>query len=35
LGVPFNTSLFTSSFIKDALLNDFWHVDLLLIMGDV
>jgi hypothetical protein len=35
LGVPLDTSSFTSSFIKDALLKDVWHVDLLLKLGDV
>jgi hypothetical protein len=35
LGVPLGTSTFTSSFIKDALLKDVQHVDLLLIKGDV
>ncbi len=35
LGVPLGTSSFTSSFIKDALLEDVWHVDLLPKMGDV
>jgi hypothetical protein len=35
LGVPLGTSSFTSFFIKDVLLDDVWHVDLFLIMGDV
>jgi len=35
LGVPLDTSSFTSSFIKDALLNNVWHVDIFLKMGDV
>jgi hypothetical protein len=35
LGVPLGTSSFTSSFIKDALLKDVWHVDLLFKLGDV
>ncbi len=35
LGVPLGTSSFTSSFIKDVLLEDAWHVYFLPIMGDV
>ncbi len=35
LGVPLGISSFTSSFIKDVLLEDVRHVGLLLIMGDV
>jgi hypothetical protein len=35
LGVPLRTSSFTSSFIKNALLEDVRHVDLLFKMGDV
>ncbi len=35
LGVLLGTLTFTSSFIKNALLKDVWHVDLLLRMGDV
>jgi len=35
LGVPLGTLTFTSSFIKDALQEDAWHVDLLFKMGDV
>jgi len=35
LEVPLGTLTFTSSFIRDALLEDVRHVDLLLKMGDV
>jgi hypothetical protein len=35
LGIPLGISLFTSSFIKDALLKDVQHVDFLLKMDDV
>jgi len=35
LGVPLGNSSFTSSFSKDALLEDVWHIDLLHRMGDV
>jgi hypothetical protein len=35
LGVPFSTSSFTSSFIKNVLLKDVRHVNLLPKMGDV
>jgi hypothetical protein len=35
LGVPLGTPSFTLSFIKDALVKDVQHVDLLLKMGDV
>jgi hypothetical protein len=35
LGVKFDTSLFTSSFIKDVLLYDVKHVDLFFKMGDI
>jgi hypothetical protein len=35
LGVPLGTSSFTSSFIKDAMLEDVQHVDLFLKMDDV
>jgi hypothetical protein len=35
LGIPLGTSSFTSSFIKNALLEDVWHVDFLPRMGDV
>jgi hypothetical protein len=35
LGVPLGTSSSTSSFIENVLLEDVWHVDLLLKMGDV
>jgi len=35
LGVPLGTSSFTSSFIKDVVLEDVQHVGFLLIMGDV
>ncbi len=35
MGVPLGTSSFISSFIKNAMLEDVWHVDLLLKMGDV
>jgi hypothetical protein len=35
LGVPLCTSSFTSSFIKNALLKDVQHVDILLKKGDV
>jgi hypothetical protein len=35
LGVSLGISSFTSSFIKDDLLKDVQHVDLLLRMGDV
>jgi hypothetical protein len=34
-GVPLGTSSFTSSFNKDVLLEDVWHIDLLHRMGDV
>jgi hypothetical protein len=35
MGVPLGTSLFTSSFIKDALLEDVQHLDILFRMDDV
>jgi len=35
LGLPLCTSSFTPSFIKNALLENVWHVDLLFKMGDV
>jgi hypothetical protein len=35
LEVPLGTSSFTSSFIKNAMLKDVRHVDLLFTMGDV
>jgi hypothetical protein len=35
LGVPLGTSSFTSSFIKDVMVENVQHVDLLLRMGDV
>jgi len=35
LGVLLDTLTFTSSFIKDPLQKDAWHVDLLIKMGDV
>jgi hypothetical protein len=35
LGATFGTSLFTSFFIKDAILEDVYHVDLLLKMDNV
>jgi hypothetical protein len=35
LGVPLNTSSFKSSSSKMSFLNDVWHVDLFLIVGDV
>ncbi len=35
LGVPLGTSSFKSSFIKNILLKDVWHVDLLLRLGNV
>jgi hypothetical protein len=35
LGVPLGTLIFTSSFNKDALLEDVWHVDLFFRIGDV
>jgi hypothetical protein len=35
LKVPLGTSSFTSSFIKDAMLEDVQNVDLLPKMGDV
>jgi hypothetical protein len=35
LGVPLGISSFTSSFIKDVLLEDVWHVGVLFRMGDV
>jgi hypothetical protein len=35
LGVPLSTSSFKSSFIKNTLLKDVWHVDLLPELGDV
>ncbi len=35
LGVPLGTSSFTSSFIKDPMLEDVRHVNLLLAMSDV
>ncbi len=35
LGVPLGTFIFTSSFIKDAMLENVQHMDLLPIMGDV
>ncbi len=35
MGVPLSTSSFTSSFIKDAMLEDVRHVDLFPKMGDV
>jgi hypothetical protein len=35
LRVPLGISSFTSSFIKNVMLKDVWHVDLLPIMGDV
>jgi hypothetical protein len=35
LGVPLGTLTFTSSFVKDAIQEDDWHVDLLPKMGDV
>jgi hypothetical protein len=34
LGIPLGTSSFTSSFSKDALLEDVQHVDLLLKLND-
>jgi hypothetical protein len=34
LRVPLGISSFTSSFIKNVMLEDVWHVDLLPIMGD-
>jgi hypothetical protein len=35
LGVPLNTLPFTSSFIKNAMVKDVWHINLLPIMVDV
>ncbi len=35
LGVPLGTSSFKSSFIKDTLLEDIQHVDILFRLGDV
>ncbi len=35
LGIPLDISSITSSFIKDAMLEDVWHVDLFIKMGDV
>jgi hypothetical protein len=35
LGIPLNTLPFTSSFIKNAMVEDVWHIKLLPIMGDV
>jgi hypothetical protein len=35
LGVPLGTSSFTSSFIKNALLKDVQHVNIILKMSDV
>jgi hypothetical protein len=35
LGVPFGTLIYTSSFIKDAMLKNVQHVDLFFRMGDV
>jgi hypothetical protein len=35
LGVPFSTTSFASTFIKNALVKDIQHVNLLPIMGDV
>jgi hypothetical protein len=35
LGIPMGSTTFISFFIKDVLLKDFKHVDLLLRMGDI
>ncbi len=35
VGIPMRSTTFISFFIKDVLLKDFKHVDLLLRMGDI